>query len=222
MNKRLNRIKTQIDFGATRGHLNSSLIFTTLVHYNRGSSTNMTASELIGEAFSFYDPTELADITLLIDAQTRSKAFIESYKIESRESLLGVVKKTSPLSETTIIEPGKKFFCLDGDNPSIKELWSLMEGMRYRDRAAFINKILFQYFAHGYCSFYNALCAERLLLWMKDQIALYDGKENEKIQHIADIVWDNAGLSEELIEIDNIFREAPRKGDDLRIAIGLI
>ena len=66
MNTKTNRIKAQIDFGATRGHPHSSLLFTSLMHYNRGSATDMTASQLIITAFKKYSPAETEDVTDII------------------------------------------------------------------------------------------------------------------------------------------------------------
>lgn len=218
----LNRIKTQIDFGATRGHLNSALIYTTLNHYNRGGSTKMTASQLIGEAFEFYDATESVDITLFIDSRTRARSFVDRYKIETKEDIKVIAEKESPLLNTELLEPKKKFFCFDGDSRSIKSLWELLGGMRYRDRASFLNKVLFQYFAHGNCSFYNDLCSDRILVWLKNELKLSKVMNLDRFYKTAEMILSYAESSDRVIENDDLFSEASNSEDNLRKAMGLL
>ena len=221
MKKEMNKIKTQIDFGVTRGHLSSSLIYTTLNHYNRGGSTKMTASQLIGVAFEFYDATESPDITLFIDARTRARAFIERYEVNSRSEIKKAAENVTPHLEIELLQPSTKFFCFDGDNKSIQIMWQLLEGMRYRDRASFLNKVLFQYFAHGNCNFYNELCSERLLVWLKEELLISKEIGMERFNRVADMILDYAGSAEPIIENDDLFIESSSTSDRLRKAMGL-
>ena len=169
MEKPLNRIKTQIDFETLRGSLNTKLIYTTLTHYNRGGSTGMNASELLVRAFDGYDPTETQDITFFIDAKTRAKAFIEQYGIKEKRGILFTAKEREVTIDTELKNLGKKFFCFNGNDPVAQKMWNILCDMRFRDRAAFINTFLYQYFAHGYSDFYKTLNAERLLAWFKEE-----------------------------------------------------
>lgn len=218
----LNRIKAQIDFSTARGHLSADLIFTTMNHYNRGGSTKMNASQLLGEAFKFYEPTESPDITLFIDAETRAKAFVDRFDIKSAENIKRAAEKNEVTLDIELLVPRKKYFNLDADNRYIQELWGLLEGIRYRDRAAYLNKILFHYFAHGLSEYYNALCAERILAWLKEELYLAEDLGMGRFNKISQTIWTNAGNSNPVIDIDSTFYDGEDMGDRLRKAMGLL
>lgn len=220
----INRIKTQIDFTATRGCLNSSLIYTVLSHYNRGTATVLTASQLITEAYSAFDPSETEDATFLIDSAGRTQYFTKLYKIGSKEEMDSVVEHASVTLSIELLEPRKKFFCFDADDPEAIKMWESLNVIRYRSRSAVINRWLYQYMAHGNCPYYNRLCAERLLDWLKMEKKYADRVNPSKYESLKDMIWKNSqtaipspALSPEKYEHDISDREKR-----LRRAIGLL
>ena len=217
------RLKTQIDFSATRGHPISSLIYTVLMHYNRGGSTGLTASELIIEAFRIYDYSESLEFTLLLDAQTRTSSFINRYNITKKIDIKDTVKNRELETDITLLEPGKKFFCFDTEDPYTEKLWDILKDLRYRDRAAFINTFLFQYFAHGKCSYYNSLCSERILAWLKDEhVIALDIGNSERFEKMIDLIWTYSGGIYAPYRILEDETDGLNSEDKLRKAMGIL
>lgn len=217
MKKSPNRIKTQIDFSTLRGSHNTKLIYTTLTHYNRGGSTGMNASELLVRAFDGYDPTETQDITFFIDAKTRAKAFIEQYGIKEKRGILFAAKEREVIIDTELKNPGKKFFCFDGNDPTVQKMWEILCDMRFRDRAAFINTFLYQYFAHGYSDFYKTLNAELLLAWFKEELELSKRIGMDRFYLVSDMIWRIAKDEGETERMDMNCED-----NDIRKLIGLV
>lgn len=221
METTINRIKTQIDFTTLRGNNRAQLVYTALNYYNRGSNTGTTASDLIIEAYKLYDPSETEEITEMRDLKNKAQAFISRYNIKEPAEILMAAKTQEVKGVTKLDDIKKKFFNFDADDPVAKDMWEILEGIRFRDRAAVLFRMLFQYFAHGNCPFYNDLCADRILAWMRDDYDLVGKYGTERIENIAEIIWRIGATREALLERENQ-QSLPDDGDRLRKAMGLI
>ena len=188
MNEQLNRLRAQIDFRPTRGHQDADLLFTVLMHYNRGGNTDMTATQLITTAFASYDASETVEITRLIDTRTRAKSFASAFGIRTKKDIKRAITDT-PDEHISLLEPDKKFVCFDGNDPKALELWDTINSVRFRDRGILINMWLYQYFSRGLCDYYNRVCANRILSWLKDEYELMKDIDAEKINTVANCLW---------------------------------
>lgn len=219
---KIKRIRTQIDFRPTRGHLDADLLYTVLMHYNRGGRTNMTASQLITVAYSSYDPSETADITKILDVRTRAKAFVEHFGISRKSDITRmIVNGADSITECTLLEPDKKFVCFDADDPAAVKLWNILESIRYRDRGNLINIWLYQYFAHGNCEYYNQLCATSLFCWLKEEYVYTADINTSRLNTVINSLWLNSCDlvdDEQLSEIDAHKEE---EKDSLRVLMGI-
>ena len=196
MTNELPRIKTQIDFSTTRGHQNSSLLYTVLMFHNKGGNTSCNASQLITLAYDSYDSSETYMETMFFDLKSIVSTFMDEYAIIRKQDIIDAAKKKDPLVRTELLEPGKKFICLDADDPKTQELWSDLQLIRFRDRASVINKWLYQYFAHGNCRYYNRLCASILLESLKLEDLYRSGSQTQRLDTIADMIWRISGKEE--------------------------
>ena len=222
MSQTINRIRTQIDFRPTRGHTEAALIYTALMHYNRGGNTDMTASQLITRAFIEYDPSEIADVTRMIDACNTARYFSALFNITQKDDIKRVIESETitPVVNCTLLEPDKKFVCFDADDNNVKKLWGTLDAIRFRDRGCLINTWLYQYFAHGNSDYYNKLCASRLLDWLKGEYEFLTDKSATKIEVIAKFIWDNSPQSNEKTTEKKDPYDA-KKDDKLRVLMGI-
>lgn len=217
-----NRIRTQIDFRPTRGHSDADTLFTVLMHYNRGGSTNMTASQLITTAFMNYDPSEDPDITKIIDVRNKARYFVKKYNISHPRDIKRIAQDESIEigMDCALLEPDKKFVCFDADDPNVSELWKILDAIRFRDRGCLINIWLYQYFAHGNSDYYNKLCAARLLDWLRREFEFLTEKTAARIEMVSNSIWANAQSEQDFYQEREV-TQSQENNDRLRSLMGI-
>jgi len=223
-NQGVNRKRTQIDFRPTRGHADADLIYTVLMHYNRGGATDMNASQLITVSYTNYDPSETEEITKFLDIRTRSRAFARQYGISRKSDIIKILDSKffdSPVFP--LFEPDKKFVCFDTDDPNVLRLCETLDAVRYRDRGILINMWLYQYFAHGNCDFYNRLCAANILSWLKEEKAYMSEVNTSRLKTVINCLWANSCdfKENENEAAGEDIRQEEEERDELRVLMGI-
>lgn len=187
-NKKIHRLKKTIDFGAARGHVNSSLIYTVLMKYNRGRF-GLTSSELIVEAYRRFAPDIPEDITAVIDFRNKSQVFLRRYEVAKKADIKSVISSVPVKQDTELLDPAQKFFNFDADDPDAVRMCETLDIIRYRDRGIFVNRFLYQYFSSGESEVYNNFCADRLLAWMKEEASFRAKFDATLLRAVIDCVW---------------------------------
>ena len=201
--------RVAIDFRPTRGREVSDLVAAVLAYYCGIGSKSRSASRLAVDAYRAYDASEPESITAIFDFRTRSRAFIEEFRIRSRNDIYTVVKNTPIDFELPAAEPTEKHMSFSEDDPDAMSLLDSLNAIRFRDRGIMLTKIIFQYLAHGYDPYYNKLSAYMLLKWLKEEYECSEGTGREKFEVIIDRICFDALKQEE------------RDTDDLRRIIGV-
>lgn len=221
-----NHIKTQLDFRPARGHSKSSVLFTVLMQYNSAARAKRTASRLMIESFSKYDASEPEEITEALDLINRAKFFNEYYNIRSRKDIMSLARE--PISEeeareTDLLEPDTKYFSFSKNDEEAMKFWDILQAIRFRDRGILINKMLFQYCAHGNCEFYSQFCAKRLMRWLKSELAVSDVYGKERLETIIDILLFFAlpAEDEEPVAIEDDDESVEARERNLRRLLGM-
>ena len=190
MSDRVKRFMRQpIDFRPTRGHIDSSLIYTVLVHYNGSKNSQHSASGLILDAYRKYDPSESVEVTKMNDFATRALAFMDLYNVRNEADIVNAVKNETVKINTELIEPAEKNFSFDMNDPDVVDMWDKLNAVRYRDRGTLVNRFLYQYMANGHADYYKDLCAARLLLWFKDEYTAGRQLQNESFSRMARLLY---------------------------------
>lgn len=222
-NNKIHRLKKTIDFGAARGHINSDLIYTVLMKYNRGRF-GLTASELIVEAYKQFAPEIPVDITAVVDFRNKSQVFLERYDVKKKADIKNIISSVPVKQATELLEPAQKFFNFDADDPDAVEMCNTLDAIRYRDRGIFVNRFLYQYFSSGESEIYNDFCADRLLAWMKEEASFRAKFDPALLRTVIDSIWRQSPNVE---DINSDYVSEP--GDDdlselerLKKAIGLL
>lgn len=190
-----NTIKhTQIDFRPARGFTSEAdLIFTALTYYNHGSKTSLNSTQVIVEAYRVYNAGEPEELTRLINLHVLASAFVKKYGIKCKADFYRSLKDISVNEETELLVAGKKFISLDLDDPDAASLWELLDSVRFRDRGAVINKLLYQYFAHGNSEFYTDIATSRTFYWIKRYYEITRNISTEKIDALIEAILILAG-----------------------------
>lgn len=222
-NNTIHRLKRTIDFGAARGHINSDLLYTVLMKYNRGRF-GLTASELLVEAYKHFSPEIPMDITAVIDFRNKSQVFLERYEVRKKSDIRNIIADVPVKQETSLLEPAQKFFNFDAEDPEAVRMCDTLDIIRYRDRGIFVNKFLYQYFSSGKSDVYNDFCADRLLAWMKEEASFRAKFDTTLLRTVIDSIW---RLSPNIEDIYTDYISEPEEEDmsqleRLKKAIGLL
>ena len=182
------RYRTEIDFRQARGHVNSDILYTTLLYYKSAGNTKSYASKIIIDAYSSYDPSEPPEITEIIDEASRAEYFFSKYEIERRKDIIRVLREEPVDEKIVLMEPKKMFVSFPLDEEKSKELIRSLEMIRYWDRGIIINRFLNQYFVHDRNEYYHEICANLLLRWMKNEYAAEGMAISDSLGRIIDIL----------------------------------
>lgn len=180
--------RNPLDFRPARGHTDADLIYTTLVHYNGTRHSQYSASGLIVQAYKNYDASEPCEITKMADVATRCVSFAERFNAFSESEIMEAIKTVKIDRDITLLEPNEKHFSFYMLDPDVKDMWEKLTAVRYRDRGIIVNRFLYQYMAHGNVEFYNELCADRLMLWLKDEYDAMKDIDDSRLKRVVGMI----------------------------------
>ncbi len=207
-----------IDFRPSRGHEITALVYTVLKHHSAKQGKGGKAAFIVREAYKNYDPAESVQTTNMIDFATTAKAFVNEYKIGSKEDILSVIMDEPLAEDIELMVPDEKTFSFSEDEKTSAKLLDTLDGIRFRDRGTLIATMVYQYFAHGHDEYYNHFAAVRLLDALKSEYIVADLIGTKKFNTLISFI--ECAAAEEMAKYSHKEPESV-SSDELRAFMGV-